>query len=656
MKFDSLNKKLISVFLSVIILSLLITVVILFFTSTTSLTKMSKKQQQEYEDMIQEHLKLTSEELLKVSSVYAEDRNLTAALATGDRLVIQNAVLSLYNRLNKEHNVTVFEIGDMNGRVLTRAHNPESYGDDKSDLPAIKAALTGETSAGFEFGSSGLSVRAFVPLKVNGEIVGTMQTGLNDSFVQELQKLIPGVSVDFYNDEQKIVVSSKEEHIGKTLEDTSIITSVNNGETVQQKDREFYETFMPMFDPTQSEIIGTIHISQDISLIWDTKTRIFIIAVIVLLGAILTGTVIAILFSRSISKPVKAVSEQMTVMATGDLRKELNWKERNDEVGELILNMKSFQQNLKNTLSDVTASAAEVSSYSEELATASKEVAIGSQQIANTMEELSNGAERQIDAATELASLMNNYALKMQDSNNHAIELQELTKQVVHLADDGKVKIHHSNEQMTSIYHVVEETKKKMNKLDNQAKDISSFVAIIRDVANQTNLLALNASIEAARAGEHGKGFAVVAEEVRKLADQVAVSVDEITLIMQAIQQDSKEVNESLDKGHAEVSAGSEQLQTTAETFNAINEAMQHVAENILLVIDNVGNMAAESQTINAAIQEISAITEEASAGIEETTATAVQSSELINEVSSGTERLATLATELDTLVKQYKL
>lgn len=195
-----------------------------------------------------------------------------------------------------------------------------------------------------------------------------------------------------------------------------------------------------------------------------------------------------------------------------------------------------------------------------------------------------------------------------------------------------------------------------MDKLDNQAKDISSFVAIIKDVANQTNLLALNASIEAARAGEHGKGFAVVAEEVRKLADQVAVSVDEITIIMQAIQQDSVEVNKSLDKGYAEASAGSVQLQTTANTFNSINEAMQHVAENILLVIDNIGNMAAESQTINAAIQEISAITEEASAGIEETTATAIQSSELITEVSNGTERLAALATELDTLVKQYKL
>jgi methyl-accepting chemotaxis protein len=656
MKFDSLNKKLIFVFLSVIILTLVITGVILFITSTTSLTAMSEKQQKEYEYMVQEHFKATSQELTEITSLFAEDKKLLEALASGEHLAIQNALLPLYSRSNKEHNLTVMEIGDVNGKVLLRGHNPESFGDDKSDVPAIQNALAGETSSGFEFGSSGLSVRAFAPLKVNGEIVGTIQTGLNDSFIKELQHLIPSVAINLYNEEQKIVISSEEGQIGNSLKDQSIIKAIHAGETFQRKDKLLYETFMPMYDSTGSEIIGTIHISQDISIIWDTIERIFFIAVFVLLGAITTGVIVAILFSRSISKPVKAISGQMTVMATGDLRQELNIKGQNDEIGELIVNIKRFQTNLKNTLSDVNVSAAEVSSYSEGLASVSKEVAVGSQQIANTMEELSSGAERQIDAATELASLMNEYAIKMQDTNTHAVELQELTTRVVDFANEGKVQINRSNEQMTSIYHVVEETKKKMKKLDNQTNDISSFVAIIKDVANQTNLLALNASIEAARAGEHGKGFAVVAEEVRKLADEVAVSVDEITNIMRAIQQDSVEVNESLDKGYAQATTGSEQLQTTADTFHAINEAMQHVAENILLVIGNIGNMAAESQTINAAIQEISAITEEASAGIEETTATAVQSSELIIEFTNGTERLAALATELDTLVKQYKL
>ncbi|TKI67125.1 hypothetical protein [Lysinibacillus varians] len=90
--------------------------------------------------------------------------------------------------------------------------------------------------------------------------------------------------------------------------------------------------------------------------------------------------------------------------------------------------------------------------------------------------------------------------------------------------------------------------------------------------------------------------------------------------------------------GFMKVQEGSAQLQQTTETFKSINEAMQQVANHVVRMMQNVQGIAKEGKEFNASIQEITAITKEASAGVQ------------------GTEQLATLSTELDALVKQYKL
>src|SRR5690606_34769945 len=156
--------------------------------------------------------------------LYAKDPEIQQLLTNKDRDAIQSVGEALFKRLNALHKLTVMELGDENGTVYLRGHNPAKFGDDKSDIPAIQGALDGKVYSGFEYGSSGLAVRAFAPVEVNGQIAGTLQIGLGNEFIAEVQKLFPGMSLQLLNGEGEIVESSEEASIGtklsgKTIED-----------------------------------------------------------------------------------------------------------------------------------------------------------------------------------------------------------------------------------------------------------------------------------------------------------------------------------------------------------------------------------------------------------------------------------------------------
>ena len=100
------------------------------------------------------------------------------------------------------------------------------------------------------------------------------------------------------------------------------------------------------------------------------------------------------------------------------------------------------------------------------------------------------------------------------------------------IAEQGKSHIESSLDLASEISETVLDTNQVIQRLSDQAKEISSMVNIIRSVAEQTNLLALNAAIEAARAGEAGRGFAVVADEVRSLASRTSAATNEIANVV----------------------------------------------------------------------------------------------------------------------------
>ncbi|MHA0856777.1 methyl-accepting chemotaxis protein [Paenibacillus sp. CMAA1364] len=384
--------------------------------------------------------------------------------------------------------------------------------------------------------------------------------------------------------------------------------------------------------------------------------RTILIVLALSIASVLLGIIIALFTANSISRPLRLVMHRMGLIAQGDLSHEPLKTTLKDEIGQLVMATNEMSQNSHQLLVQIHTLSGTVSSQSDILTQSASEVKAGTSQIAITMEDLAKGTESQSTNIGILSTTMENFVVKVMDMSENGEQIQNSSNTVLEMTHQGRELMKSSAAQMAIIDKIVHDAVGNVDGLDKHAQQISEIVAVIQDIAAQTNLLALNAAIEAARAGEHGRGFAVVADQVRKLAEQSASSVTNITEIVGRIQSESTRMADSLQVGYMEVQEGTHQIRTTEETFEQISVAVSAMVDRIHIVSASLADISANSQEMGGSIQEIAAISEESAAGVEETSASAEEASSAMDELASSSDDLSKLAEQLNDLVKRFKL
>lgn len=383
-----------------------------------------------------------------------------------------------------------------------------------------------------------------------------------------------------------------------------------------------------------------------------TQVTNFTIAIVVIFLAILISFYVA----RSISRPVVAVSQRMERMAEGILNDPPLETKLKDEVGQQIHSINKMRDEMQRILADSLTISRQVNSRSTELSETSGIVSDSTSQIAATMEQLAAGSEAQANTASNMAEMVGTFFEDVQHANEAGGQVVESSRAILQRTVSGNEMMESSVEQMNEIYGVVNKSVETIKQLDNQTKEISSLVTVISEIAAQTNLLALNAAIEAARAGEHGKGFAVVADEVKKLAEQVANSVSEITTIVDTVQIGSSSAVKALESGYQSVADGKQKVLDTGVVFEEISKLVteMNTLTNVMSVdldhLEEIGGKLTEGVT------EVASIAEESAAGVQETTASAEQTSFQVEAMREAADELSSLSEALETSVSRFAI
>ncbi|GIO28843.1 methyl-accepting chemotaxis protein [Ornithinibacillus bavariensis] len=391
------------------------------------------------------------------------------------------------------------------------------------------------------------------------------------------------------------------------------------------------------------------------SIVASGKTNL-VLETVIPISIVILSLVVALFTASSITNPIRLVMNRMKAIAGGDLSNKPLETKLQDESGQLIAATNEMNSKMRDLLNQIQIVSETVSGHSEELTQTTNEVKSGSEQVAVTMQELASAAEAQANHASDLSTAMNTFTVKVEDANRNGEGALHNSNEVLEMTTEGSKLMEMSTNQMALVDGIVHDAVQRVKGLDIHAKEITKLVYVIKDISEQTNLLALNAAIEAARAGELGKGFAVVADEVRKLAEEVSMSIMDITNIVTNIQNESQRVSESLEGGYKEVAQGTGQIKKTSQTFEDISKAVIGMVNNINTVSHNLSDILASSQEMNANIMEIASISEESAAGVEETSAASEQTSSSMEEVAKSSEELAKLAEQLNNLTRQFKL
>ena len=461
---------------------------------------------------------------------------------------------------------------DLSGRLVQGIDGaPESLDDGFFTMLKETDNLTIYNSTIFQ---DKLGITMGMPVKENGEtafyLVGVYKYDMLNDVLSSINIGKSGMAymvnregiVTGHPDQSKVQAKSTLLQLGGGNEEA--IKSVTTGETGSTEFDINGQQMLVAFSPihgTQWALVIQVPKSDYNNLI----NGAMIVAGICTLAVLFISILVILRMARSISKPVKNVTNRMLGLSDGDLHTEVAYIRSGDEL-----------EIMTRTLADTVGS---VNRYISDIHQVLSGVADGNLQIEpqvqykgdftlirNSLVTILASMNKTISgfraAAARLAQMAEE--LSGQSGQLHQASLEQnqatevLVDEVTHVKEQlaGVIKSSDQTHTMTSkITRKVQEANTQMDALSNamsnissNAQEITSIAKAIDNIAFQTNILALNASVEAARAGSAGRGFAIVAEEVKELAGKSAQAAQNAMAIVantKAVIQKGVELNAS---------------------------------------------------------------------------------------------------------------
>lgn len=322
----------------------------------------------------------------------------------------------------------------------------------------------------------------------------------------------------------------------------------------------------------------------------------------------------------SVIGAVRQLSAGAAAIAGGDLTTRIDL-DSHDELSQIATSFNSMAGTFNRLLGKMQQTAGSLSGAAHEMASSAASV--------------SQSSQVQSDSATSMAAAVEEMTVGINEIREHAKMAQKTSARSGELSVEGGRMVEETAREMEKIAEAVNQSARSVEELGRQSKQISSIVGVIKGIADQTNLLALNAAIEAARAGESGRGFAVVADEVRTLAESTTRSTQEISSMIEAIQQGTREAVARMSEGVERVNDGVALSRQAGEAMSSVRSQAEVSSQEVADISDSLNEQSAASNEIANNVERIATMVEQNSSAIRTAAETAHLLEVLADEMQS---------------------
>jgi methyl-accepting chemotaxis protein len=336
---------------------------------------------------------------------------------------------------------------------------------------------------------------------------------------------------------------------------------------------------------------------------------------------------IGTLLTREIAPRLARVLVALEALAAKDLTSNIRVT-GNDEIGRVGEALNASVAAMRSVLVSVAQGAETLSAATTQMSARSVEAA--------------GNAHTQSSKTNQIAAAAQEMTATIGEISHNAESAASSSRVSAETANQGGAVMQAAAVTMEKIAAATSSVSEKMTSLARRSEEIGKVVNVIQEISEQTNLLALNAAIEAARAGEHGRGFAVVAGEVRRLAERTKTATEEISGTIRSIQEETRETLQVMQDSRAAVESGMGETAHARKSLEAIIDSSKQVEHQIHLIATAATEQTSASGEISESAGQISQLSVENAQGAE--------------EAVEALKNLASLASELDGMIRQFRL